>query len=381
MRITLLLCVTVTLMTACNRDQVKISGRIVNAEKMTLYLDEVDVYENRPADSVVLNKRGSFSFAFDTRIPCFYQLRLSNGKLIALFPDPGQRIKIEANASNLIPSVKVDGSHNTEQAAKLIKSLHETKILLDSIKMEYEKTPDDSVRNRLNQEFSDILEVHRKFSKAFILTHYNSLASLYALYQQYQTGSYVFYKNTDLQFFKIVSDSLSKYIPDSRHVKALKAYTTNLLSDYNAQVILEMAGQPEASLPPVALPDMRGDTITLTSLKGKYVLLSFWASTDQNSVRQNLELKKVYNRYKDNGFEILQVSFDNSEENWIRAVRYDELPWISVIDSKFPNSVVAVNYNIMQIPANYLIGKDNVSILGKNLTPSQLQLKLEDILK
>jgi folylpolyglutamate synthase/dihydropteroate synthase len=158
---------------------------------------------------------------------------LSNGKLIALFPDPGQKIKVEADAANLIPSVRIDGSHNSEQAAKLIRSLHETKILLDSLNVLYEKTADDSVRNRLRQEFSDVLEIHRKFSKTFILTHYNSLASLYALYQQYQTGSYVFYKNTDLQFFKIVSDSLGKYIPNSRHVKALKAYTNNMLSDYN----------------------------------------------------------------------------------------------------------------------------------------------------
>jgi peroxiredoxin len=126
---------------------------------------------------------------------------------------------------------------------------------------------------------------------------------------------------------------------------------------------------------------MQGDTITLTSMKGRYVLLSFWASSDQNSVSQNLEFKKVYNRYKNKGFEILQVSLDNSEEDWIRAVRYDELPWVSVIDSKFPNSIVAANYNITQIPANYLIGKDNISILAKNLTPSQLEMKLEDIFK
>jgi hypothetical protein len=66
-------------------------------------------------------------------------------------------------------------------------------------------------------------------------------------------------------------------------------------------------------------------------------------------------------------------------ETWQQAVRFDELPWISVIDSKFPNSIVAANYNISQIPSNYLIGADNITILAKNLTPAQLQMKLGDI--
>lgn len=75
----------------------------------------------------------------------------------------------------------------------------------------------------------------------------------------------------------------------------------------------------------------------------------------------------------------MQVSFDNNEETWKQAIRYDELPWINVIDIMYPNSVVAGNYNITGIPANYLIGRDNVSIIGKNLTPAQLKDKLQDI--
>ena len=94
---------------------------------------------------------------------------------------------------------------------------------------------------RLNKEYANILERHRKNSIAYILTHYNSLSSLYALYQQYQPGYYVFYKATDMQFFRIVSDSLEKYYPGSRHVRALKAYTDNMISKYKSQVLLQSA--------------------------------------------------------------------------------------------------------------------------------------------
>jgi peroxiredoxin len=137
----------------------------------------------------------------------------------------------------------------------------------------------------------------------------------------------------------------------------------------------------EPVLPGLALPDMSGDTVDLTSFKGRYVLLSFWASFNTNSVNQNLELKEIYRQFRNRGFEIVQVSFDNSIEDWKRAVRYDEIPWVSLIDSRYPNSSVAGNYNVTSIPANYLIGKDNVTILAKNLTPVQLRDKLQELIK
>ena len=371
----------VLVLVACNKDKVSISGRISNADKMVLHLDEVEVYENRPADSVVLKKDGKFSFSFDTREPCFYQLRLTDNKIIVLFPKPGQRIKVTADADRLLGSLEIDGSHDTEQVTKLIRMLNETKTELDSIGALYGVAQSDSARERLNKEYQDVLERHRKFSITFILTHYNSLASLYALYQQYQPGSYVFYKTTDMQFFKIVSDSLSKYYPASKHVAALKAYTNNMIGKYRTQVIMNNVGKTEESLPDVALPDITGDTVTLRSLRGNYVLLSFWTTYSEASVAQNLELKKIYNQYKGRKFEILQVSFDNSTDTWKRAVRYDELPWISVIDTRYPNSTVAGSYNVTEIPSNYLIDKDNISILAKNLSPTQLKEKLQDIIK
>ena len=96
-------------------------------------------------------------------------------------------------------------------------------------------------------------------------------------------------------------------------------------------------------------------------------------------IQQNLELKKVYEKFRKRGFEIYQVSFDNSRENWKRAVRFDELPWISVIDTGYPNSIVAGNYNVTQFPANYLIGKDNIPSWQKSY-PGSTESKLQDLI-
>lgn len=377
-KIVVLLC-CVLAFTACSKNKIKISGRIDHAAKAMIYLDEVDVYNTIPLDSFKLNKNGRFSFSFESKVPGFYQLRLNPDKIIVLFPKPGEHVVIEADANNPIISLKPSGSHDTEQITKIIEMLQEAKSKLDSIAVLYDNSTDDSVRIRLNGEYQDILESHRKASIAYLLTNYNSLSSVYVLYQQYQPGYYIFYKTTDLQYFKILSDSLSKYHPHSKHVDALKAYTNKLLNEYNSKVLLQHANTTVGALPPVKLPDYAGDTATLSSLKGKYVLLSFWSSTNQVCIQQNLELKKVYEKYRKKGFEIYQVSFDNSRENWQRAIRFDEIPWISVIDAGYPYSVVAGNYNVTQLPSNYLIDKDNSSILGKNLTPTQLQGKLQDL--
>jgi len=362
---------------ACSKDKVKISGRIANAEKAMLYFDEVDVYNTVPVDSVKLGKNGRFSFTAGINISGFYQLRLSPDKVIVLFPRPGERITINADAKDLPESVEAEGSHDTEQITKLIAMLSKTRNKLDSIGAVYDKSNDDSLKIRLNKEYQNILDLHRKASIAYILTNYNSLSGVYVLYQQYRPGYYLFYKNTDLQFFKILSDSLTKYHPKSKHVAALQSHTNKMLGDYNTQLLMAHTDVAEGTLPKIELPDYNGNLSKLSSLTGKYVLLSFWVSGSESCVRQNLELKRIYEQYRNKGFEIFQVSFDNSTEKWQRAIRFDELPWISVIDTGY--SVVAGNYNVTEVPANYLIGKDNSSILGKNLTPSQLRDKLQDL--
>jgi peroxiredoxin len=365
---------------ACNRDRVKISGRILNADKKVLHLDEVNVYDSKPMDSLVLKSDGRFSFTYDSHEPGFYQLRLAKDQLIVLFPEPGEHIKIKADLKDLNSSLGIEGSPNSEEVTVLIRKLGKTRISMDSITALFNKAQTDSMRFKLNEAYRNVLDNHRKYSISYILGHYKSLSSLYALYQQYQPGGYVFYKTSDLQFFRIVSDSLNKYFPGSKHVTALKAYTDNMIGRYKSQVLLQSA-QKTTNLPEIKLPDMAGDTVNLADFHGKYVLLSFWVSGDQNSVRQNLELKKVYPGFRNKGFEIVQVSFDKSMDAWKKAVRYDELPWVSLIDTRYPNSIIAGNYNVTSIPANYLISKDNVTILAKNLTPAELRDKLNDLIK
>jgi peroxiredoxin len=376
----LFLLLAVLTVIACTNQQSKIKGRITDSKGKLLYFEHVDVALTKTLDSVELNNSGRFRFSASVKIPEFYQLRLGKGQIINLLMKPGETITITGNGNDVANSLAVTGSFETENLNKLTRYLAETIVNLDSVNALYLKATEDTLRERLYNEYVKILEKHRKYSMAYILTYNKSLTCIYALYQQLSSGSYVFYKATDLQFFKIVSDTLSKYYPKSKHVLALRKNTTSLLNNYQTRRFLQMADTVYTSLPRIELEDMNGTIRKLSSLKGKYVLLSFWASWNPDCITQNLQFKEVYKKFKKNNFEILQVSFDNSSEAWKRAVRFDELPWVNVIDPTFPNSTVAVNYNVQNLPANFLIDKDNNTILAKDINPRQLHSRLLELL-
>jgi hypothetical protein len=107
-------------------------------------------------------------------------------------------------------------------------------------------------------------------------------------------------------------------------------------------------------------------------------LLSFWASWNKESINENLKLKSFYQKYKNKGFEIYQVSLDNNKEAWQQAVNFDELPWINVSDLAYPNSEAAMRYNIQSLPTHFLLTKDQSDILGKNLSTRDLEIKLSN---
>ena len=102
---------------------------------------------------------------------------------------------------------------------------------------------------------------------------------------------------------------------------------------------------PQAKLDP-DLKDVNGKRIALSSLKGKYVLLTFWSFRAKECLVENLQLKEFYKIYKNRGFEIYQMNLDENETDWKRAVKYDELPWISTREDDPLNPVNARLFNV-----------------------------------
>ncbi|MCW3088487.1 MAG: Peroxiredoxin [Sediminibacterium sp.] len=126
--------------------------------------------------------------------------------------------------------------------------------------------------------------------------------------------------------------------------------------------------------------DVNDKPVTLSSFRGKYVLIDFWASWCRPCRAENPNVVNAYNKYKDKNFTVLGVSLDQAKPNWIQAIQADKLTWTHVSDLKFWENAVAQLYRIQSIPANMLIDPTG-KIIAKDLRGEDLNRALKDLLK
>jgi thiol-disulfide isomerase/thioredoxin len=131
--------------------------------------------------------------------------------------------------------------------------------------------------------------------------------------------------------------------------------------------------------PELALPSLNGDTLRLSSLKGKVVLLDFWASWCGPCRMANKGLAKLYSKYKSKGFEILSVSLDENSNSWKKAIKKDKAIWLQVIDDRGPEAFTAMKWQITSIPTTYLIDKEG-KLVAMDLEGRELEKAVKGIL-
>ena len=159
----------------------------------------------------------------------------------------------------------------------------------------------------------------------------------------------------------------------------------NLKNSFFFPVVIFIALAGEAQIksgydaPEIALTSANGDTIRLSSLKGKVVLLDFWASWCPPCRASNKQLVKLYPKFKEKGFEIFGVSLDDSKQSWKKAIQKDKISWLQTIDRGGWEAQTAIKWNISAIPTSYLIDKDG-KLIAKDLEVKDLAKALKDIL-
>ena len=379
----LIFLIPIAIITGClNNKTFTVKGVINKVTQKVIYLTRVDVDKPVIIDSSKISEKGKFSFKVRASEPDFYQLEYSDSDFVNLLAEPEEKISIEFKGDILFGDYTVSGSKGSELVKILDLRLADTKRKLDSLRNIYKiasKEPGFEEKGpELESQFTNLIKEQRKKNIEFIINNISSMASIKALYQKIDDDTYVLYEPRDLQYLKIVADSLVHLYPGSKHVQALARDLSKEMNRMYTQQIQQMADTiPETKLDP-DLKDINGDRIALSSLRGKYVLLTFWSASSKDCIADNLQLKEFYRRYNRYGFEIYQINLDQSEEDWKRAVRFDELPWINTREDDPQNPVNARLFNVKSLPANYLFDK-NGQIIAFNLFGRSLQIKLAQL--
>ena len=375
--------ITLLMLISCTRKNVSIvEGELSNGNREYLFLDYLDINKTKVLDSLKIKKDGSFRFKMRIEQPGIYMLRNKQGEMINLIIKAGEKIAISANNMDFHTNYTVKGSTESEYVKNLDEKVQDTKNKLTELDNQYgalstisENQASDYITRR-----KEIIKEQRNFSIQFIMEHLNSLASIYALYQTANPGQLILSENKDIQYMKIVADTLSVKYPNADIVKSFVADARSAENQYyNLVGINKKLEEANYGLPDIKLPDVNGDTISLSSFKGKTVLLYFWASFSKESRDINPSLLEIYEKNKNAGFEVYAISLDKEKNQWLRATRYDELEWVNVNDKDESNSKTARVYNVKSLPATFLINKSG-ELIARDLYGVELQKWLDNIL-
>jgi thiol-disulfide isomerase/thioredoxin len=383
LRILLAICVFAFVTISCERRNITIiQGELENGAGNIAYLDKLEINRTLSIDSLKIRKNGQFKFKLKIEHPDIYFIRNNSGRFLTILPFPGENIEILGNYDYPGRNYTVSGSEESEKIRILNEKINDTKSRLKNLDASLEKVSsitDSQALEYLNRR-KDIIKDQRDFSIRFIIENLKSIASIYATYQTLEQNQLVLGENRDIQYMKILADSISVKYPD---VPVVKSFVDDARSAekkyYNLLGISERLQKAEIGIPDLALPNMNGDTVNLSSFKGKIVLLYFWASGSQASRDQNPSLYSIYQKYKRRGFEVYAVSLDTQKEAWMRAIRFDELNWINVNEIRSLNSNAAASYNINSLPVNFLINRDG-DIIARDLYGEELEKWLDNLL-
>ena len=375
-RLILALVAIATMLTSCATNEVKttIEGRFVGNRVDSVFLEQVsDLYDavNRLGGEALASD-SSFKFEFKMAkdsSPRFFRLTFdSTIRPITLVVKPGDNIYLDS-AGDIFLNYEVQNSEesklieefNKEYFASVDRLAHLTERIANN----------EKGVSALSMQAYAAAKSAMQAQVRFVGSHQNTLAGFYAA-RQHVVEEYVPQlegKGISLPHIQALKEGLEQSYPDSPFIALLERDLAQ------AQALADLAEKVvETSYPDITLEDMYKQQHSLSDYNGKVVLLYFWSAELAVCNNINAELKTLYEKYHDQGFEVFQVSADTERALWIEAVRAQQLPWTALYAGN--EGRVFTLYSVAQLPMAYIISRDG-TLTQCPLSSSELEKEIK----
>ena len=374
----------ISLLASCKDKDSKsfnISGVLHNAPSKVIYIEESNLITGQRIlkDSSAIATDGKFSLNIDAPKDAIYNLRLQNDvpQFVTIIND-ASRISLDVDFNKRNEFYSVTGSKASksiqEYLAKITgmqKDRFTIYFQIDSIK---KSNGDSQLIQDLSNKQRQITNEEKTYTQQVIEQSDNSSLSLFILstYQgMARDPNFRVNGFTNEEVVGFLSGMVIKF-PERTDIAGIR-------NSMEAEIPKTKWVGKQA--PEISLPDTEGRTVTLSSFRGKYVLVDFWASWCGPCRNENPNVVDAYNRFRDKNFTILGVSLDRpgQKEAWLKAIVDDKLNWTHISDLKFWQSEVVPVYQVGSIPFNVLVDPEG-RIVAENLRGSALGQKLEQVL-
>ncbi|MHA8061637.1 peroxiredoxin family protein [Aquirufa beregesia] len=291
----------------------------------------------------------------------FYDI--ANPQKVMVILEGNEKVQVEADGVNLLDK---PGAYGVTGESINIKMMNQVMAISKGLEKkviawnaEIQKTP--ASQTRIQKEFETAQNVALSQIKTLIPQMGTNLVALWAT-NFLPVESEMATLEIIAEKFRVARPNHAQIKPFLENLKRLKGVSIG------------------SEAPEISLPSPNGEKVALSSLRGKYVLIDFWASWCGPCRRENPNVIKTYARFKDKGFEIFGVSLDQDKSAWLKAIETDQLTWKHVSDLQYWNSVAAQAYQVSAIPMTFMIDKEG-KIMAKGLRGASLDQFLEDLFK
>lgn len=358
-----------------------IKGNISNADGKMLYLTNIGIEKSTIIDSVKIGKDGTYKFTQPaTECFDFYLIGIEGKTPIIVTVDSTETVTVNSNADEFATAYTVEGSEETQRIKELVEL--QTALSKQVNSMLESKSP--AIVKTRNDIYALIAEFKENVARQFIAPAPGKASAYYSLWLTLN-GEPIFSPMTvrnDSKYYAAVATNMQSVYPEAARTKHLAKIAKESMDATRPKstkdVEVSESEIKTTGLFEIELPGIDGDSIKLSSLNGKVVLLDFSIYEDAKISSRNIGLRELYSKYKKRGFEIYQVSFDSREHFWQQSA--SNLPWTCVRDGRGENSPNVVLYNIQSLPTFYLINRESEIVLRDNQI-TDIEKEIEKLLK